>query len=155
MHQRSIAVIALRIDAAYHPGEALALAVQQELERQLTAKHPNTKCSFFTYIVDTQEIADDPANSPAFRTWAESVDAVVGGAEAVSAEKGYNADTLPSPRMVKTAEELGEITDGTWTATRRTGEAVTLTSPGGATSVLCDGGSKKQEPQERGKVCIP
>ena len=69
------------------------------------------------------------------------VDAVVGGAEAVSAEKGYNADTLPSPRTVKTAAELAEITGGTWCATRRAGEAVTLTSPGGSTSVLCDGGN--------------
>ena len=69
------------------------------------------------------------------------VDAVVGGAEAVSAEKDYNADTLPSPRMVKTAEELSEITGGTWCATRRAGEAVALTSPGGTASVLCDGGN--------------
>ena len=69
------------------------------------------------------------------------IDASAGGAVAASAAKGYNADTLPSPRTVRTAEELGEITGGTWIATRRAGEAVTLTSPGGATATLIAAGS--------------
>lgn len=55
---------------------------------------------------------------------------------ATSAECIYVADTRPSPRAVKTSAELGEITGGTWSATRRAGEAVTLVSPDGSRTTL-------------------
>ena len=48
----------------------------------------------------------------------------------------YAIDTFASPRAVKTAEELAGIANGTWKAIRRSGEAVTLTSPDGTVATL-------------------
>ena len=56
--------------------------------------------------------------------------------EAVSADYVYAADSRTSPRAVKTAEELGELTGGTRRATRRAGEVVTLKSPNGTVTTL-------------------
>ena len=55
---------------------------------------------------------------------------------ATSAEFSYAADSMPSPRAVKTVAEQTEITGGTWKATRRAGEAVTLVSPSGSRTTL-------------------
>lgn len=56
----------------YHP------FFMQEVERQLAAKFPTAKFSHFTYIVDTQEIDQDPDNFPTFKAWLDGVDCVVG-----------------------------------------------------------------------------
>ncbi len=48
----------------------------------------------------------------------------------------YAIDTLASPRAVKTAEELAEIANGTWKATRRPGETVALSAPDGTVTTL-------------------
>lgn len=58
-----------------------------------------------------------------------------------SAAFTYTIDTRPSPRAVKTAAELAGIADGTWKATRRAGETVTLVSPSGARTTLAAAGS--------------
>ena len=57
----------------------------QEVERQLAAKFPTAKFSHFTYIVDTQEIDQDPDNFPTFKAWLDGVDCVVG----VGARHGF------------------------------------------------------------------
>ena len=64
------------------------------------------------------------------------IDAAADGKAATSAATLYLADTRPSPRAVKTAAEQGEITGGTWKATRRADESVTLVSPGGTRTTL-------------------
>ena len=64
------------------------------------------------------------------------IDAAEDGKATSSAAVVYLADTHPSPRAVKTAAELGEITGGTWTATRRAGETVTLVFPGGSRTTI-------------------
>lgn len=56
----------------YHP------FFMQEVERQLAAKFPTAKFSHFIYIVDTQEIDQDPDNFPTFKAWLDGVDCVVG-----------------------------------------------------------------------------
>ena len=56
----------------YHP------FFMQEVERQLAARYPTAKFSHYTYIVDTQEIDQDPENFPIFKKWLEGVDAVIG-----------------------------------------------------------------------------
>ena len=56
----------------YHP------FFMQEVERQLADKFPTAKFSHFTYIVDTQEIDQDPDNFPTFKAWLDGVDCVVG-----------------------------------------------------------------------------
>ena len=48
----------------------------------------------------------------------------------------YAADSRPSPRAIKTAEELSAITNGTKTASWRKGETVTLTAPDGTETTL-------------------
>ena len=53
-----------------------------------------------------------------------------------SSAVGYSIDTFASPRAVKTAEELAGIANGTWKATRRSGEMVTLTAPDGTVATL-------------------
>ena len=55
---------------------------------------------------------------------------------ATSAECIYAADSTPSPHAVKTAAELGEITDGTWKVAWRAGETVTLAAPDGTVTTL-------------------
>ena len=55
----------------YHP------FFMQEVERQLAAKFPTAKFSHFIYIVDTQEIDQDPDNFPTFKAWLDGVDCVV------------------------------------------------------------------------------
>ena len=55
---------------------------------------------------------------------------------ATSAECIYAADSTPSPHAVKTAAELGEITDGTWKVAWRAGETVTLAAPDGTATTL-------------------
>ena len=64
------------------------------------------------------------------------IDAAADGKAATSAATVYLADTRPSPRAVKTAAEQTGITGGTWKATRRAGEAVTLVSPRGSRTTL-------------------
>ncbi|MCD8145167.1 MAG: hypothetical protein LUD79_07525 [Oscillospiraceae bacterium] len=56
----------------YHP------FFMQEVERQLAVKYPTAKFSHYTYIVDTQEIDQDPENFPAFQAWLSGVDCVIG-----------------------------------------------------------------------------
>lgn len=56
----------------YHP------FFMQEVERQLAEKYPTAKFEHYTYIVDTQEIDQDPDNFPAFKAWLEKVDCVIG-----------------------------------------------------------------------------
>lgn len=56
----------------YHP------FFMQEVERQLAQQYPDTHFSHYTYVVDTQEIDQDPDNYPAFRAWLDGVDAVIG-----------------------------------------------------------------------------
>lgn len=56
----------------YHP------YFMQEVERQLAAAYPTAKFSHYTYIVDTQEIDQDPENFPSFKAWLEGVDCVIG-----------------------------------------------------------------------------
>lgn len=56
----------------YHP------FFMQEVERQLSEKYPTAKFEHYTYIVDTQEIDQDPENFPAFKAWLEKVDGVIG-----------------------------------------------------------------------------
>jgi hypothetical protein len=56
----------------YHP------FFMQEVERQLAAVYPTAKFSHYTYIVDTQEIDQDPENFPIFKKWLEGVDCVIG-----------------------------------------------------------------------------
>ncbi len=71
----------------YHP------FFMRELERQMAALLPDTQFSHFTYIVDTQEICDDPTYLPAFTEWLNGVDCVVGvGADMGSCAlyMGYN-----------------------------------------------------------------
>jgi len=53
-----------------------------------------------------------------------------------SSEVVYAIDTFASPRAVKTAEDLAGIANGTWKATRRSGETVTLTAPDGTVTTL-------------------
>lgn len=43
----------------------------------------------------------------------------------------YVADTMPSPRAVKTAEELGELTDGAGKVTYYKGDTVSVVAPSG------------------------
>lgn len=77
----------------YHP------FFMQELERQMKEKYPETEFSHFTYIVDTQQIDEDPENFPAFKEWLEGVDAVVGvGADMGSCAlyMGYNFAVIES-----------------------------------------------------------
>ena len=64
------------------------------------------------------------------------IDAAAEGKAATSAAAIYLADTRPSPRAVKTAAEQDEIIGGTWKATRRADEAVTLVSPSGSRTTL-------------------
>ena len=56
----------------YHP------FFMQEVERQLAALYPTARFSHYTYIVDTQEIDQDPENFPIFKQWLSGVDAVIG-----------------------------------------------------------------------------
>lgn len=56
----------------YHP------FFMEEVERQLAEKYPSATFSHFTYIVDTQEIDQDEENFPAFKSWVDSVDCVIG-----------------------------------------------------------------------------
>lgn len=56
----------------YHP------FFMQEVERQLSEKYPTAKFEHYTYIVDTQEIDQDPENFPSFKAWLEKVDCVIG-----------------------------------------------------------------------------
>ena len=56
----------------YHP------FFMQEVERQMAAVYPNAKFSHYTYIVDTQEIDQDPENFPIFKEWLSGVDCVIG-----------------------------------------------------------------------------
>lgn len=56
----------------YHP------FFMQEVERQLSELYPTAKFSHYTYIVDTQEIDQDPEHFPAFKQWLDGVDCVVG-----------------------------------------------------------------------------
>ena len=77
----------------YHP------FFMQELERQMKEKYPETEFSHFTYIVDTQQIDEDPENFPTFKKWLEGVDAVVGvGADMGSCAlyMGYNFAVIES-----------------------------------------------------------
>jgi len=55
---------------------------------------------------------------------------------AESAALAYAADATPSPRAVKTAAELGEITGGTFKVAWRAGETVTVTAPDGTAATL-------------------
>ncbi len=55
---------------------------------------------------------------------------------AESAALTYAADTRPSPRAVKTAAELGEITGGTFKVAWCAGETVTVTAPDGTATTL-------------------
>ena len=71
----------------YHP------YFMQEVERQLAEQIPTAKFSHFTYIVDTQEIDQDPENFPDFKKWLSGVDCVIGvGADMGSCAlyMGYN-----------------------------------------------------------------
>ena len=56
----------------YHP------FFMQEVERQLSALYSTAKFSHYTYIVDTQEIDQDPENFPIFKEWLSGVDCVIG-----------------------------------------------------------------------------
>lgn len=60
------------------------------------------------------------------------IDSATGGIVATSVATGYCADSMPSPRAVRTAEDASTL----WQATRRAGETVTLKSPMGTTSTL-------------------
>ena len=53
-----------------------------------------------------------------------------------SAAFTYAADTRPSPRTVKTAAELAEITGGTFKVAWRSGETVRVSAPDGTASTL-------------------
>lgn len=56
----------------YHP------FFMEEVERQLAERYPTARFSHYTYIVDTQEIDQDPENFPVFQAWLDGVDAVIG-----------------------------------------------------------------------------
>lgn len=56
----------------YHP------FFMQEVERQLAARFPTAAFSHYTYIVDTQEIDQDPEHFPEFQAWLSGVDCVIG-----------------------------------------------------------------------------
>ena len=58
---------------------------------------------------------------------------------AASTALTYVADTRPSPRTVKTAAELGEITGGTFKVAWCAGETVTVSAPDGTVTTLVSG----------------
>ena len=59
--------------------------------------------------------------------------------EVVSSDLAFALDTCTSPRLIKTAAELGEITGGTFKAAWRKGETVAMTAPDGAVTQIADG----------------
>ena len=83
----------------YHP------FFMQEVERQLAASSPLRQFSHFTYIVDTQEIDQDPDNFPTFKAWLDGVGLCGGrgGGYGLRARSTWDISSPRSQRLGKPA----------------------------------------------------